>query len=254
MSNHYFWKIVQHCATVVLFLLPFTIFLRSPPLWRGFHIIYTCLGHPHRTLVHHLNLYSSICLIKHLPWLSVNGSGWDYTVQRSSPHKCGQKSCCNAFNAAVAAFPLDISVFLSSPYVPKVYPHRWRFLEGHPSHPGACSTNIHIIYTCLGHLHRTLVHHLNLYSSICLIKHLSWLSVNGSGWDYTIQMSSSHKCGQKSCCNAFNAVVADFPLDISVFLSSSYVPKVYPHRWRFLEGHPSHPGACLTDIRPVRGG
>ena len=26
------------------------------------------------------------------------------TVQGSSPHKCGQKSCCNAFNAVVAAF------------------------------------------------------------------------------------------------------------------------------------------------------
>ena len=26
------------------------------------------------------------------------------TVQRSTPHKCGQESCCNAFNAVVAAF------------------------------------------------------------------------------------------------------------------------------------------------------
>ena len=26
------------------------------------------------------------------------------TVQGSSPHKCGQESCCNAFNAVVAAF------------------------------------------------------------------------------------------------------------------------------------------------------
>ena len=111
-------------------------------LWRVFYIIYTYLGHLHRTLVHHLNLYSSICLIKHLPWLSVNGSGWDYTVQRSSSHKCGQKSCCSSFNAVVAAFPLDISVFLSSPYVPKVYPHRWRLLEGHLSHSGAYSTDI----------------------------------------------------------------------------------------------------------------
>ena len=49
-------------------------------------------------------MHSSICLIKHLPWLFVNGGGWDYTVQRSSPHKCGQKSCCNAFNAVKATF------------------------------------------------------------------------------------------------------------------------------------------------------
>ena len=34
----------------------------------------------------------------------MNGGGWDCIVQRSSPHKCGQKSCCNAFNAVVATF------------------------------------------------------------------------------------------------------------------------------------------------------
>ena len=78
--------------------------------------------------------------------------------------------------------------------------------------------------------------------------------MNDNGRDYTVQRSSAHKCGQKSCCSAFNAVVAAFPLDISVFLSSPYVPEVYPHRWRLLEGHLSHLGACLTDIRPVRGG
>ena len=46
----------------------------------------------------------SICPINHLLWLSMNGGGWNCTVQRSSPHKCGQKSCCSTFNAAVAAF------------------------------------------------------------------------------------------------------------------------------------------------------
>ena len=46
----------------------------------------------------------SICPISHLLWLSVNDGGWNCIVQRSSPHKCGQKSCCNAFNAVVAAF------------------------------------------------------------------------------------------------------------------------------------------------------
>ena len=106
----------------------------------------------------------------------------------------------------------------------------------------------------LGHLHRTLVHHLNLYSSICLIKHLLWLFVNGGGWDYIVQRSSPHKCSQKSCCSAFNAVVAVFSLDISIFLYSLYVPEVYPHCWRLLEGHLSHPSTCLTDIRPVQGG
>ena len=78
--------------------------------------------------------------------------------------------------------------------------------------------------------------------------------MNGGGWDYTVQMSSLHKCGQKSCCSAFNAVVAAFPLDIFAFLSSPYVLEVYRHRWRFLEGHLSHLGTRLTDIRPVREG
>ena len=34
-------------------------------------------------------------------------------------------------NAVVTAFLLDISTFLSFPYVPEVHPYRWRFLEGH---------------------------------------------------------------------------------------------------------------------------
>ena len=78
--------------------------------------------------------------------------------------------------------------------------------------------------------------------------------MNSGGSDYTVQKSSPHKCGQKSCCSAFNVVVAVFPLDIFVFLSSPYVPEVYPHRRRLLDDHLSHPGTCLIDIRPVRGG
>ena len=127
------------------FSLFFHYIFRSPS-YGGFFTLYSfLLYHLDHPLVHHLNLYSSICLIKHLLWLSVNGSGWDYTVQRSSPHKCGQKSCCSAFNAVVAAFPLDISVFLSSPHVPEVYPHHWKLLEGHLSHPGAWSTDIRLV-------------------------------------------------------------------------------------------------------------
>ena len=49
-------------------------------------------------------------------------------------------------------------------------------------------------------------------------------------------------------------MVADFPLDISVFLSSPYLPEVYPHRWNLLEGYLSHSDACSTDIRQVQGG
>ena len=106
----------------------------------------------------------------------------------------------------------------------------------------------------LDHLNRTLVNHLNLHSSTCPIKHLLWLSMNGCGWDCAVQGSSPHKCSQKSCCSAFNAVVTAFLLDISAFLSSSYVPEVHPYHWKFLEGHLSRPSTCLTDIRPIREG
>ena len=49
-------------------------------------------------------------------------------------------------------------------------------------------------------------------------------------------------------------MVAAFPLDISVFLSSPYVPEVYAHRWSLLEGYLSHSYAYSTDIRQVQGG
>ena len=52
------------------------------------------------------------------------------TVQRSSPHKCGQESCCNAFYAVVAAFSQDISASLSLPCTFVIYLHFWNFLEG----------------------------------------------------------------------------------------------------------------------------
>ena len=47
-------------------------------------------------------------------------------------------------------------------------------------------------------------------------------------------------------------MVAAFLLDISVFLSSSYVHEVHPYRWKFLEGHLSHQSTYLTDIHPIR--
>ena len=52
------------------------------------------------------------------------------TVQGSSPHKCGQESCCNAFNTVVAAFSQDISASLSLPCALVIYLHLWDFLEG----------------------------------------------------------------------------------------------------------------------------
>ena len=53
-----------------------------------------------------------------------------YTVQGSSPHKCGQESSCDAFNAVVAAFSQDISASLSLPHALVIYLYLWNFLEG----------------------------------------------------------------------------------------------------------------------------
>ena len=106
----------------------------------------------------------------------------------------------------------------------------------------------------MDHLNRTLINHLNLHSSTFPIRHLLWLSMNGDSCDCTVQGSSPHKCGQKSCFSAFNAVVAAFLLDISVSLSFLYAPKVHPYHWTFLEGHLSHPSTCLTNIHPIREG
>ncbi|XP_065638261.1 uncharacterized protein LOC112004939 [Quercus suber] len=65
----------------------------------------------------------------------MNGGSGGYIVQGSSPHKCGQKSYCSAFNVVVVVFSLDISLFLSSLYVYEVQPYRWNFLEDCPNHP-----------------------------------------------------------------------------------------------------------------------
>ena len=68
-----------------------------------------------------------------------------------------------------------------------------------------------ILSLFLGHLDPTLVDHLSPYLSTCPIKHPFWLSVSCGSQGSTIQASPQHKCGQKSSCNAFNAVVAAFP-------------------------------------------
>ena len=138
---------IMFSATIVLFLLSHTVFFDPPPppLW-GFFTLYSfLLDHLDRTLIIHLNLHSSACPIRHFLWLSVHGGSWDCTVQGSSPHKCGQKSFCSAFNVVVAAFLLDISTFLSSLYVLEVHPYCWKFLEGHSSRLRTCLIDINPI-------------------------------------------------------------------------------------------------------------
>ena len=132
-------------ATVILFLSSLLIFLWSASHRESFSLYNLLLEHLDRTLVSHSNLHSSTCPIKHLLWLSVSCSGWDYTVQESSLHKCGQKSCYSALNAVVTAFLLDISAFLSPSYTLEVHPYRWKFLEGRLRYLSTCLTNIHLI-------------------------------------------------------------------------------------------------------------
>ena len=144
--NHCSWKLIQPLVLQEFFFSPFSLCFSIPILWGFFFTLYSfLLDHLDRILVNHLNLHLSICPIKYLLWLSANGGGWDCTIQGSSPHKCGQKSCCSAFNVVVATFILDFSVFLSSLYVPEVHPYRWKFLEGHLSRPSTCLADIHPI-------------------------------------------------------------------------------------------------------------
>ena len=75
----------------------------------------------------------------------------------------------------------------------------------------------YIIQLSLDHLDPALVDYLNPYLSACPIRHPLWLYVSCGSQDSTVQGSSSHKCGQKSSCIAFNVVVAIFP---QIFLSS----------------------------------
>ena len=124
------------------FSLLFSYFFRSLFHGESFRLYSFLLDHHDRILVNHPNLHSSTCPIKHLFWLSVNGSGWDYTVQGFSPHKYGQKSCCSALIVVVTAFLLDISTFLSSSYAPEVHLYRWNFLEDRLGCPSTCWTNI----------------------------------------------------------------------------------------------------------------
>ena len=94
IEYHYRWQ----CYSV-----PSRVFF-IPSSWQVSHIIQLFLDHLDLTLIDHLNYYLSTCPIRYLLQLSVSCVSQDSTIQRSSPHKCGQKSSCNAFNAVVTAF------------------------------------------------------------------------------------------------------------------------------------------------------
>ena len=140
----YFTVYESWCYSIFFFFF-LLIFLRSPSHRESFSLYNLLLDHLDRTLVSHSNLHSSTCPIRHFLWLSVSYSGWDYTVQGSSPHKCGQKSCCSALNVVITAFLLDIYAFLSPSYTLEVHPYHWKFLEGRLRYLSTCLTNIHLI-------------------------------------------------------------------------------------------------------------
>ena len=169
-------------AIVILLLSSLPIFLQSPPHGESFTLYHFLLDHLDRTLVSHSNLHSSTCPIKHLLWLSVSCSSWDYTVQGSSLHKCGQKSCCSTLNAVVTTFLLDIFAFLSSSYTLEVHHYHWKFLEGRLSYLSTRLTNIHLIRvvkpsrTVLFHLFLYVILNSRAYLIVCYSSDISMLS------------------------------------------------------------------------------
>ena len=82
----------------------FSFFFSIPSSWKVSYIIQLPLNHPNPTLVDHLSSHLSAYPIRHPLWSLVSYGSQYNNVQGSSPHKCGQKSSCNAFNAVVAAF------------------------------------------------------------------------------------------------------------------------------------------------------
>ena len=67
-------------------------FLRSPIHGESFTLYNFLLDHIDRTLVSHSNLHSSTCPIRHLLWLSINGSGWMRPEKLLQCIKCGDNS------------------------------------------------------------------------------------------------------------------------------------------------------------------
>ena len=93
-------------------LSSFSLSFSIPLHERVLHLIYPHLNNLHPPLVDHSKPYLSACPIKHPLQLSVSCDSQGNTVQRSSPHKCVQKSSYSAFNVVVTTFSQIFSGFL----------------------------------------------------------------------------------------------------------------------------------------------
>ena len=85
-----------------------------PPPPPKFHEESFTLYTLHLPPVDYPNPYLSTCSIRHLLWFPMSCSSQGSAVQRSSPHKCGKKCSCSAFNAMMTAFPQIFLDFLPS--------------------------------------------------------------------------------------------------------------------------------------------
>ena len=103
---------IEYHYKLQCYSVPSRVFL-IPSSWQVSHIIQLFLDHLNPILVDHLSYYLSTCPIRCIFQLFVSCGSQDSTVQKSSPHKCGQKSSCNAFNAVVVAFSQIFQVSFS---------------------------------------------------------------------------------------------------------------------------------------------
>ena len=113
-GGKYSYKSIKLITSIIQMAIVFSFSFSIPSSWRVSYIIQFLLDHFDPTLVDHLSSYLSTYPIRHPLWFSVSCGSQCSTVQRSSSHKCGQKSSYSAFNAVVAAFPQIFLDFLLS--------------------------------------------------------------------------------------------------------------------------------------------
>ena len=100
-----FWLYFSRCNSNYLLMFPlFSPFFLSPFLIKGLlHYIVLHYSIPSSTCLSFSTVLEfPLSLLQLFDFLGIKMTF--NTVQGSSPHKCGQESSCDAFNAVVAAF------------------------------------------------------------------------------------------------------------------------------------------------------